>query len=166
MDKPEKKISEEQAFSRMARICSQKEYCSHDVRRKLDRLAFSDQTVNEIVVRLKKEKFIDEERFARSFIHDKLRFNKWGKKKIELSLRQKQLPAELIADAFSQFSDASLNESLLPLLKKKRGTIKGRSEYEKNGKLIKYGLGRGFSMKEILACMKIMDLDELPDETS
>ncbi|MBK5195746.1 MAG: RecX family transcriptional regulator [Proteiniphilum sp.] len=165
MDKPGKMISEDQAFSRMARICSQKEYCSYDMRRKLKRMNFPDQTVEKIIGRLKKEKFIDEDRFARSFIHDKLRFNKWGKRKIEISLRQKQLPADLIADAFSQFSDASLSESLLPLLEKKRRTIKGRSEYEKNGKLIKYGLGRGFSIKEILACMKIMDLDELPDET-
>jgi len=165
MDKPGKMISEEQAFSRVARICAQKEYCSYDVRRKLTRMNLPDQTVEKIIGRLKKDKFIDEDRFARSFIHDKLRFNKWGKRKIELSLRQKQLPADLIAKAFSHFSDASLNESLLPLLEKKRATIKGRSEYEKNGKLIRYGLGRGFSMNDILACMKIMNLDELPDET-
>lgn len=149
----------------MARNCAQKEYCSYDVRRKLMRMNLPDQTAEKIIERLKKEKFIDEERFARCYIHDKLRFNKWGKRKIALLLRQKQLPENLIADAFAHFSDVTLNESLLPLLKKKRATIKGRSEYEKNGKLIKYGLGRGFSLTDIMACMRKMDLDELPDET-
>jgi len=42
--------------------------------------------------------------------------------------------------------------------------VKGQSAYEINGKLIRYALGRGFSMKEILACMQKMKLDELPDE--
>jgi regulatory protein len=165
MDKAAITITEEQAFARMARICAQKEYCSYDVRRKLERMNFPEQTVEHIIGRLKKEKVNDEERFARSFIHDKLRFNKWGRRKIEISLRQKRLSADLIVDAFTQFSDASLSEALLSLLEKKRRTIKGRSEYEKNGKLIRYALGRGFSIKEIVTCMKKMNLDELPDET-
>jgi RecX family. len=88
-----------------------------------------------------------------------------GQKKIELSLRQKQLPQGMIDDVFSDFPDAAFNESLQPILEKKWKSIKGASTYEKNGKLIRYALGRGFSMKEILACMKKMDLHELPDET-
>ena len=164
MDKPRRTITEEQAFARLARICAQKEYCCFDVRRKLMRMNITDQTAERIIGRLLKGKFIDEERFARCYIHDKLRFNKWGKKKIELSLRQNQLPAELIAAVFTQFPEVSLSESLLPLLEKKRKSITGRSEYEKNGKLIRYALGRGFSMREIMTCMRRMDLDELPDE--
>lgn len=165
MDKSELTLTEAQAYTRMVHICAQKEYCSFDVRRKLGRMNLPEQTVAHIIERLIKEKFIDEERFARSFIHDKLRFNKWGRKKIEISLRQKQLSAELIAVAFTQFPDISLSETLLPLLEKKRKTITGRSEYEKNGKLIRFGLSRGFSMREILTCMEIMNLDALPDET-
>jgi regulatory protein len=165
MDKPSIPITEEQAFARMARMCARKEYCCYDVRRKLLRMNIPDQTVERIIGRLLKGKFIDEERFARCYIHDKLRFNKWGRMKIERSLRQKQLAADLIADLFSHFPDGSLSESLLPLLEKKRKTITGRSAYEKNGKLIRYALGRGFSMSEIMNCMKRMDLDECPDET-
>jgi len=165
MDNPESIVTAEQAFERMARLCSQKECCTLDVRRKLRRMQIPEETVACIITRLKKERYIDEARYTRSYIHDKLSFNKWGKKKIVLSLQQKQIPATVIEDAFSVFSDTSLNASLLPLLEAKRKTVKGQSAYEKNGKLIRYALGRGFSMKEILACMQKMNLNELPDET-
>lgn len=165
MKKINKIITEEQAYVRMARICSQKECCPYDIGRKLQKLNLPVHAVEKVVGRLKKEQFIDENRFTRSFIHDKLHYNKWGRKKIEIALRQKQLPPGVIADAFSEFTDASLNEPLQPLLEKKWRSVKGRSEYEKKGKLIQYALGRGFSMKEILACLKKMDIGELPDET-
>jgi regulatory protein len=113
---------------------------------------------------LKKERYIDEKRFIRSYIYDKLRFNKWGRRKITLFLNQKQLPRELIEEAFSEFSGDSFGESLLPVLEKKWKTVKGRSDYEKQGKLIRYALGRGFSMDEVMACMKKMQIGEAFDE--
>ncbi len=92
-------------------------------------------------------KFIDDKRFIRSFINDKLHFNKWGRIKIEASLRQKHVPKELIDEVFSEFSSSDLNEPLQPLLEKKIKTITAGSEYERNGKLIRYALGRGLSNK-------------------
>jgi len=164
MDKSERIVTAEQAFEQMARLCSQKECCTFDVKRKLHRMQIPEEAVADIISRLKEARYIDEARYTRSYIHDKLTFNKWGKKKIMLSLKQKQIPDKIIEDAFSLFSDTSLNASLLPLLEAKRKTVKGQSAYEINGKLIRYALGRGFSMKEILACMQKMKLDELPDE--
>lgn len=124
-----------------------------------------EELSTDIIGRLIKERYIDEERYVHSYIHDKLSFNKWGKKKIALYLQQKHIPSEVIEAAFSEFSDNSLNASLQPLLEAKRKTVTGRSTYEINGKLIRYALGRGFSMKEILACMQKMNVDDLPDDT-
>lgn len=149
----------------MARICSRKEYASFDIILKLRRMELPNPIVDKIIERLKKEKYLDEKRFVRSYIHDKLYFNKWGKKKITLFLKQKQLPRELIEESFSEFPDNSFGESLLPVLEKKWKSVKGRSDYEKRGKLIRYALGRGFSMDEIMACMKKMKIGEIFDET-
>lgn len=158
-------ITEEEALARVARLCAKKEYASLDVKRKLLRMGLSEESAERVVSRLKRDQFIDEHRYANGFIHDKLRFNKWGRRKIEHALRQKQLPPEVIAEAFTRFSEAALTESLLPMLEKKSSTVKGRSPYEKRGKLIQYALGRGFSMDDILACLKRMNLDLYPDET-
>jgi len=158
MSKKNKVISKEQAYVRMARICSQKEYSTFDISQKLLILGFSEQVRREIINQLRKDNYLNEERYTRSYVNDKLRFNKWGRKKIELNLRQKQIPHNVINDVFSEYSDSTLNQSLQPLLENKWKTVKGNSEYEKTGKLIKYALGRGFEMNEILNCLKNMNL--------
>ena len=165
MDKKGRIITEEKAYARMARICSQKECAPFDVVRKLRRMDLPEPVIDKIIDRLKKGKYIDEKRFIRSYIHDKLHFNKWGRRKIVLSLKQKQLPQELIERVFSEFSDDSFGESLQPVLEKKWKTIKGKSDYEKRGKLIRYALARGFSMEEVMVCMKKMKIGEIFDET-
>lgn len=163
MDKEGKIITEEKAYAMMARICSRKECAPSDIARKLWRMGLSGSVVDKVINRLKKEKYIDERRFIRCYIHDKLTFNKWGKKKIALSLRRKQLPENLIDDLFLEFSDVSFGESLQPLLEKKWKSVKGKSGYERRGKLIRYALGRGFSMDEVMACMEKMRIGDFTD---
>ena len=164
MARSDKIITQEQALGRMARLCAQKECCALDIRRKLMRMNFPDEVIQKIIGKLEKENYLNEERYTRVFISDKLRFNKWGKAKIVAALRQKNVPTEVIEHAFSEFPDESLNQSLQSQLEKKRKTITGNSEYEKNGKLIRFALSRGFAMSEILKCMRNMKLHDVPDE--
>lgn len=146
-------ISEKNALSRMMRICSRKEYCTFEIRQKLRRLQQSDEVIDRIIDNLHKSKFIDDERYARSYISDKLRFSKWGKIKIVYTLRQKQLSDKMIEEVFSEYPTDSLTESLRPLLEKKLKSVKGATEFEKRNKVIRYGLGRGFAMQDIIDCL-------------
>ena len=93
-------------------------------------------------------------RYTRGFIKDKIRFNRWGKTKIEFALRQKRVPEDIVAEAFLDYTDEELNNSLQDLLQAKWKTIKGDSDYEKRNKLIRFGLSRGFDMNNILKCIK------------
>jgi hypothetical protein len=100
-----KVISEKQAYSRMARLCSQKEYCSYDISQKLYRLNLNAEDIERVVNRLIKENFINDERYTRSYIGDKIKFNKWGRIKIELALRQKKIPVELVFQEFDKLPE-------------------------------------------------------------
>ena len=164
MKQQEKIVTPEQAYARITRICARKEYAPFDIRQKLMRLNLTDDVVELLLERLIKERYIDERRYTESYIREKLHFNKWGKRKIELHLAQKRISPDVVRDVFTQFSESQLSESLLSLLEKKRKSVTGRSEYERNGKLIRYALGRGFSMQEISRCLKMMDVDSYPDE--
>ena len=164
MKQKAKNVTQKQAYARMTRICARKEYAPYEIRQKLLLLGLADNVVDKLVKRLIKERYIDERRYAESYIRDKLQFNKWGKRKIELHLAQKRISPDVVRDVFTQFSESQLSESLLSLLEKKRKSVTGRSEYERNGKLIRYALGRGFSMQEISRCLKMMDVDSYPDE--
>lgn len=149
-----RQISEEKAFVLMATLCAKREYCTLDIRKKLSRYLLDDNVIDKIIDRLKAEKYIDEARYCHSFINDKLRFDKWGRKKIEFTLRQKQIPLELISNAFLEFPDEMFNESLETLLRNKLKTIKSDSNKEKRFKLIRFAIGRGFLMDETLACVE------------
>ena len=154
MEEQPKTISESKALSRMANLCARREYCVFDIETKLQRYNLEKDIIERIVVKLKAEKYIDELRFTRSFIRDKIRFNKWGKTKILYALRQKKVPESIVNEAFLDFTDNDLNDSLQELLQAKWKTIKGNSDYEKQTKLIRFGLSRGFDMGNILQCMK------------
>ena len=152
------------AFSRMAHICSQKECCIFDIKQKLRRKELSDAEIEQIIEKLISEKYIDETRFTQSYIADKLRFNKWGAQKIKNHLRAKYISNSVIENAFLEFSDDAQTKALPDLLEKKRKSVTGKSEYEINTKLIRYALGKGFMMNDVLKCLKAMNINDLPDE--
>lgn len=154
MEQKPKTITESKALSRMANLCARREYCIFDIETKLKRYGLEKETIESIIARLVKEKYIDEIRYTRGFIKDKIRFNKWGKTKIEYALRQKRVPEDIVAEAFLEYTDEELNNSLQDLLQAKWKTIKGDSDYEKRNKLIRFGLSRGFDMNNILKCIK------------
>ena len=154
MEQTHKTISETKALSRMANLCARREYCVFDIETKLQRYNLENDIIKSIIANLINEKDIDELRFTRSFIRDKIRFNKWGKTKILYALRQKRVPENIVNEAFLDFTDNDLNDSLQELLEAKWNTIKGNSDYEKQTKLIRFGLSRGFDMANILQCIK------------
>ena len=154
MEQTPKIISEAKALSRMAHQCARKECCVFDIKTKLLRYNLDADVIERIIAELKKEKYIDELRFTRSFINDKIRFNKWGKVKIEFALRQKRIPENIVSEAFLDYSENQLNDSLPNLLQAKWKTIKGNTEYEKQNKLIRFALSRGFEMNNIRQCLK------------
>ena len=85
-------ITETDALSRLAAYCSTAEHCRAEVTEKLQRWGISYDAIDRIINRLEQEKYIDEERFCRAFIHDKYRFAKWGKIKIGQALQLKKIP--------------------------------------------------------------------------
>ena len=94
-------------------------------------------------------------------MHDKIRYNKWGRRKIEQALWQKRISEDIAHDVFDQVDDQEYIQVLAPLLKSKFKTIKAKTDYERSMKLIKFALGRGFEMRLIRQCV---DEAELPDD--
>lgn len=158
-----KPISEENALSRMMRICSRKEYSTFDIRQKLYKLGQDAETIDKIIAKLIENKFIDDERYTRSFVSDKIRFSKWGEKKIRYTLSQKQIPTSIIDNVLEELEPEELTEHLMPIIKKKYDSTKADTEYDKRTKVIRFALSRGFAMNEILKCLdKISTIDEEP----
>lgn len=147
------KLSEPQALNRIAAYCSRAERCEFDVRKKLGAWELETDAVKRIVDRLKKEKFLDDARFAKSFVNDKLKFNKWGRTKIVYELRKRNISESIYNPILEELSGDEFEEQLMHILSVKAKSVKGKNEYDRKTKLIRFALGRGFSMDLAIKCV-------------
>jgi len=139
----------EQILSKLTALCSRSEHCCHDIKEKLRRWEIDETTSQKVIDYLKKEKYIDDSRYARFFVNDKVKFNKWGRRKVEQALRMKGIAEEDYEEALSSVEDADYESVLQPLLKSKMKSVKAKNDYEFRMKLIRFALGRGFSYEQI-----------------
>ena len=123
----------------------------------------SDEAQARVMQRLVSERYVDDERYARAFVRDKIRYNKWGRRKVEQALWMKHIDDDIRSRALSEIDDEEYLSVLRPLLKQKRRSIKAASDYELNQKLVKFALGRGFTLDIIRQCID-GDVDEVDEE--
>jgi regulatory protein len=79
------------AIDRMRKFCSYQERAHSEVRTKLLKLQIYGDDLEDIIHQLISDDFLNEERFARSYVRGKFRMNKWGRFKIRLHLQQKRV---------------------------------------------------------------------------
>ena len=119
-----------------------------------------DETVqNRVINRLVKERYIDDERYARAFVKDKIRYNKWGRRKMQQALWLKHIDTDIQQRVLDEIDEKEYLDVLRPLLKQKRKSIRATSDYELNQKLVRFALGRGFGFDIIRQCMNVDDID-------
>ena len=152
--------TEQEAYTRLSALCAMGEQCCWDVERKMRRWELPAETIERVTRRLVEERFIDEERFAHAFVRDKFRYNHWGKVRIEQALRLRHIASRHIEEALREIEDTDHLDALRDIIEKKRPTVKGRNNYEIKGKLIRFALGRGFEMDEILKVVGNLDDEE------
>ena len=152
-----KEYSEEELKYKAEVYCSAAERCPSEVEKKLYQWGGSPETVESIMMHLFKERYLDTVRYCRAFVRDKYRFNQWGRMKIVQGLRMKQLSSADIEEGLNEIDDEEYNAILASLLKQKSRSVKAATAYERNTKLIRFAVGRGFSMDEVLRHIKQVD---------
>lgn len=158
-----KEVTEQGAYLQLASLCARAEHCQHELLEKMRRWDMSDEAQARVMARLVSERYVDDERYARAFVYDKIRYNKWGRRKVEQALWAKRIDEHIAKTVLDDVEDEEYTTILKPLLKQKRRAIKADSEYELNMKLIKFALSRGFTMDIIKQCMNVDDESEFLD---
>jgi len=148
-----KTMTAEQAFSRLATLCARAEYCQHDMLERMRRWGLSDEDQAMVMQRLTEGRYVDDERFCRAFVSDKVKYNKWGRRKVEQALWMKRIDADICRRVLDETDTEDYAAVLRPLLQQKRRSVKASSPYELRTKLVKWALGRGFSMDVIRQCI-------------
>ena len=157
-----KPITEQEALQKLSALCARAEHSSGEMLEKMRRWQLSEDAHERVLDRLIDEKFVDDERFARLFVREKIRFDRWGRRKIEQALYQKGVASDISRRVLDEVDDEAYVAELKKLIAAKRRSVQAESDYEMRAKLTKYALGRGFDYNVIRQC--IDGADELLDQ--
>jgi regulatory protein len=103
-----------------------------------------DELVEEIISKLKAEKFLDDERYVKAYVADKFKLNKWGKIKIRHYLKAKGLSDNLIEIGLNEIKEEQYKKTLVSTLKEKAKKVKSDDKFDKMGQIIRFAQSRGF----------------------
>ena len=132
------------AKEKILKYCAYQERSQKEVKNKLYEMGLYTDQVNELMLYLIQENYLNEERFAMHFAASKMRQKKWGRRKIEVALKEKGVTEKLIKQSIAALNKIQYSSNLEALIEKKNRTLKYSSEYERKQKLILYFLGRGY----------------------
>ena len=155
-----KEMTEQEAFLQLASLCANAEHCQHEMLEKMRKWELSEAVQARVMARLVKERYVDDERYARAFVKDKIRYNKWGRRKVQQALWLKHIDNDIQQTVLDEIDDDEYLKVLKPLLKQKSKGIKAESDYERNQKLVRFALGCGFTFDIIRQCLDVEGMEE------
>lgn len=135
--------------TRIKNWCDRQERAHSEVVSKLKSWGvFRDET-DQILAELISENYVNEERFARSYARGKFRIKKWGWQKIKINLKQKSVSSYSIAKAAEEIEPDEYLEVLKSILIKKQLLVKAQDSWERDQKLMRFAVGRGFEPDKV-----------------
>ena len=141
----------------MAKYCAYQERCVKDVREKLKTFDLPDEEKAKILDYLLDNRFVNDERFAKSFVRGKVNQSGWGLNKIRFHLMQKGIAKELIDEALGQTDEEVYRQRLVDILKAKAKTVNVENDFEKKRKLAAYAMQKGFEGNLVWEVLKSLD---------
>ena len=146
------------AIERLKNYCALQDKCQWDVRQKMKEWGLLAISQNHILELLIQEKYVDDERYSRSFCRGKFKIKKWGKIKISNELKKKYISEVRIAKGLKEINDFEYQEELDNQYHKKKDTIKEKNHFIKKKKIATYLINRGYESN--LVWDKLRELKE------
>jgi regulatory protein len=140
----QKTYTVDEAQKRMEQYCAYQERCHREVRAKLKDMKMIPEAIDNIMVHLIEHNFLNEERFAQTFVRGKFRIKKWGKIRLKRELKFREISNYSINKALGEISDDNYYETLDDLMQKRIAQVKESHIYKKKRKVADYLLYRGW----------------------
>ena len=134
----------QEATKKLEHYCAYQERCHQEVRQKLDSMHMIPEAIDVIIVHLLEHNFLNEERFAKTFVRGKFRIKSWGLRRLSFELKKKDIGKVNINQALAEIGIEEYNEVFNDLAEKKLHSIKESNKFKKKKKLIDYLLYRGW----------------------
>jgi regulatory protein len=144
--------------SKIYKYCAYQERTHFEVRNKLYEYGLSSDDVDQLITQLIGEGYLNEERFAKTFVGGKFRIKGWGRIKIVHELEAKGLTRNCIALGLKEINETDYVETLQASLKKKAAAVQVDDDYVRRDKIARYAIQKGFEPELVWRWIKEMDL--------
>jgi regulatory protein len=134
----------DEAQKKLEHYCAYQERCHKEVTQKLYDMRMIPEARDKIIVHLLQHNFLNEERFAQAYVRGKFRIKKWGKQRIQLELKRRDISKTIITIALKEISDVDYYDTFHMLAEKKVDTIRETDKQKKRKKLADYLFYRGW----------------------
>ena len=133
-----------EATKKLEYYCAYQERCHQEVRQKLESMYMIPAAIDIIIVHLLEHNYLNESRFAKTFVSGKFRIKHWGRRRLTLELKKRAISKVNINEALAEIEDSEYVEVFTALAEKKVQTIKEANVFKKRKKFIDYFLYRGW----------------------
>ncbi len=136
---------------KLQQFCAYKERCHSEVRSKILKLEIYGDNLEELISLLIQDDFLNEERYARSYVRGKYRMNQWGKNKIIINLKSKKVSEYCIQKGLEEVDPNEYKSNLKSILEKqsRQYAKKNLNEYQLKSKLFQFAYGKGYESEII-----------------
>ncbi len=154
---PQKKyVSKEMALDKLQRYCVYQDRCHQEVRSKLLDLGIYGDDLEDIIVELISDNFLNEERFARSYARGKFRFKRWGRMRIRQELKRRAISDYCLRKGMEEIEEEEYQRVLQEVTEKKWNSTKAPNDFQRRSKVAKYVINRGFESSLVWEILKGM----------
>lgn len=143
-DSGHKSYTVEEATSKLMQFCAYRDRSHKEVENKLNEMRMIPAACEQIIIKLMQEDFLNEERFARSFVRGKFRIKKWGRRRIKQELKAREISSPVIRLALTEINEQDYIQTLSELAEKKNILIKEKDPFRRKKKLVDYLLQKGY----------------------
>lgn len=149
----QKSYTVDEALQKLMHFCAYRDRSQKEVEDKLDGMRMISEAKEKIIISLMQEGFLNEERFARNFVRGKFRMKKWGRKKIVMELKKREISNPIIKLGLSEIKETDYRKTLFELAEKKEEQLKETDTFKKKKKLADHLLRKGYESSLVFDCV-------------
>ena len=137
-------FSLKEIYYKMEYYCSYQERCYKEVEEKLYSFSLTISEKEALLTHLIENNFINEERFAQSFVRGKHNYKFWGKNRIVNELKFRNISSRNIQTALKEIPEATYLHNFHTLAEKNWETIAAPKGQKRNKKFVDFLLRKGY----------------------
>ena len=144
MYQAKKTYTVEEALVKLQKYCAYQDRCHREVEQKLKQMHMIPEAIERVIVDLIQDNHLNEERFAKAYVRGKFSIKKWGKVRLTLELKQRQISQYVIKTALAEIDPEKYLQTFHKLAEKKALNMFESNPFKKKKKLADYLIYRGW----------------------